>query len=101
MRTRSRSSQCLDGRQQVAESAAGRRRDRRHADDGRVIGDVARRRVAGAVDLVPGENGRRLAGTDLVEHALDDRDLLLGLGIGGVDDVQQQLGAAAPPRACS
>jgi hypothetical protein len=54
---------------------------------------LARRRVAGAVDLVPGEDRRGLAGADLVEHALDDADLLLGLGIGRVDDVHQQLGA--------
>jgi hypothetical protein len=57
-------------------------------------------RLPRSVDLVPGEDGGCRARADLVEHALDDRDLLLGLGIGRVDDVSSS-SARRTSRACS
>ena len=53
---------------------------------------VARRRVE-QVGLVVRHEARLVAGAELVEHRLDRRPVLLGVGVGGVDDLDQHVGA--------
>ena len=66
---------------------------RRHADGAVGPGVEAGALVVGdAIDLVVDAQPRHLVRLDLGEHALDRFDVPLAIGIGGVDDVQQQIG---------
>ena len=56
--------------------------------------DVEERAVGDAVGLVQDEDRRVVGQPELFEDRLDGRDLHLGLGAGGVDDVQEQVGLA-------
>ena len=55
---------------------------------------VARGGTFDAVDLVEHQHLRQVAGTDFLQHLVDLGDALLAVRIGGVDDVQQQVGLA-------
>ena len=55
---------------------------------------VEERAVGHAVGLVQHQDRGMVGQTELLEHALDRLDLLLGLGARRVDHVQQQVGLA-------
>lgn len=56
--------------------------------------DVEEGSVADAIDLVEDEDDGLLGEFEFGEHGLDGGDLLLGLGAGCVDDVEEDVGAA-------
>ena len=57
--------------------------------------------VRGEVGLVEHEQLGHRGGVDLGEHLAHGGDLALGIGGAGVDDVDEVVGAAWRPRACS
>ena len=50
------------------------------------------RRILQSIDLIEDQQRRFAIAAQLLEHAVDGGDLLLGLGIAGIDDVQQEPG---------
>ena len=52
------------------------------------------RGIGDAIDLVEDEDRRLLATLQFLQDGVDGADVLLGLGVRGVDDVEQELGGA-------